>query len=267
MARTFDGTDDNVSFGDLAGLDGLAALTVTFWVNALTLEDWANFVGKLSSTDGWGIQCGAAPNWGGNDDLFVSARNASANQWGYTTGGFVAANTWTHVAYVFDGAQATDATKLVLYTQGTARTLTFQGTALPTTLGVNTAPVQVGRFGTDVAANCSIEDVRCYDVALIAQEVGAVMRGQAVRMEHLLLWANLFGVSSPEPNIGSLIGNGTVTGAVRGDGPPGRGFPMMTSRRIQRVPVVAGGDPEGSLLGGKLLRGGLLRAGVLVGSR
>lgn len=31
-------------------------------------------------------------------------------------------------------------------------------------------------------------------------------------------------------------------------------------------PVAAGGNPEGSLLGGKLLRGGLLRHGVLVGS-
>jgi len=29
--------------------------------------------------------------------------------------------------------------------------------------------------------------------------------------------------------------------------------------------TAAGGDPEGSLIGGKLIRGGLLRHGVLIG--
>lgn len=37
-------------------------------------------------------------------------------------------------------------------------------------------------------------------------------------------------------------------------------------QRIQRIFAAAGGgDPEGSLIGGKLIRGGLLKHGVLVG--
>lgn len=106
-----------------------------------------------------------------------------------------------------------------------------------------TLPTQVvlGNWPSDLGWNVrgAMARAQIWDAALTDNELVAAARGSLVRPEKLLRWWELMGVSSPEPDWSATSGNGTVSGAVRGDHPPGIGFPMMMSRRVQRVTVAA----------------------------
>jgi len=84
----------------------------------------------------------------------------------------------------------------------------------------------------------ALADFRLYDVILSLSELKAIQRGWLVRPEALRLWQMLYGVVSPEPDWSGNANNGTLTGTIQVDGPPGRVVvPIWHGpRSVQRVP-------------------------------
>jgi hypothetical protein len=121
----FNGTNSSVSYGDITTFDGVASLSVAFWLKldtALATAD--NFMGRGdNSTKGWMIRS-------------PSSGNRMAFQFGGSFFGYWTYSDTTnmhHIAFVYDGSQATDATKLIGYQDGVAQTLTFSS-PIPTTI-------------------------------------------------------------------------------------------------------------------------------------
>ena len=125
-------------------------------------------------------------------------------------------------------------------------------------------------FGSDSYnewVNCRLSHMRLWDVALTQTQLQQEMwRSRPVNLASLNgNWNGYPGATERlrdyGPNARNLTAGGTLTDEA---GPP---LPVMWDAPLGfpwKVAAAPGGDPEGSLLGGKLLRGGLLTHGVLV---
>ena len=116
-------------------------------------------------------------------------------------------------------------------------------------------------------SNARISQMRAWDAVLTSDEIKAeAWRSRPSRFANVNGWWPGYPGATERlrdygPNARNLTAGGTLTDEagpplpIMWDGP--RGLPW-------KVAAAPGGDPEGSLLGGKLLRGGLLTHGVLV---
>ena len=219
MARAFDGIDDVVDAGDLAEFDNISALTVAYWFYYVTATTYDWHVSKVlaSGADGWGILTSDPSN-----DLYILARNGDNTQSAVTTSGVLTTGTWHRIVYVFDGSLVGNSERLKLFVNGTQGTLTFNGGAVPATIGATTASVLVG--GPPPGNNfpeCRMAYVFVWIAALsIAEAEMALRTGRARRSE---LFYAMLSSASPEPDFSGNVRNGTVTGTTIVDNPPAVG--------------------------------------------
>ena len=87
----------------------------------------------------------------------------------------------------YDGTQATNAEKLKLYIDGSAETLTYQGT-IPSVTSTNTAPFYIGRYLTSgFIGNFAMDELRVWDVTRSASQINAsrlsVIQGNAPNLQ------------------------------------------------------------------------------------
>ncbi|MCI0564644.1 MAG: hypothetical protein MN733_39755, partial [Nitrososphaera sp.] len=80
MARDFDGVDDNIDFGDIDDLDGVAQLSASIWWWQDAGQVFTSALGKVSLdfNSGWSIQHPDTTGWGTatNRDILLTIRNA-----------------------------------------------------------------------------------------------------------------------------------------------------------------------------------------------
>jgi hypothetical protein len=139
----FDGSNDLVDIGAFTAIHNLSALSFMCWVRPDIVSRNFQRVG-FSKWNGWRDNLPAidfhtgGPGVGATNGLFCRISTSAANSFGYTGSGLLAANTWVHIAFVFDGSLTGDANRLKIYTNGVERALTFAGT-IPATTG---APAQ-----------------------------------------------------------------------------------------------------------------------------
>lgn len=88
---------------------------------------------------------------------------------------FVTAGKWFHFACIFDGTQATNATRLKTYINGQQMTLTYDATTIPATLPTNTEVYDMGRVA-NVYWNGMLDDFRLYSRPLSQAEIVLSMR-------------------------------------------------------------------------------------------
>ena len=141
MALDFDGVDDGVEHGDIAGIDGTATLTVMLWTYVDTLELSAAFSSKslASSTETYSLGIM-------NDDTSVLVFRGNAQFHGNAPTGTLVTGVWMHLAVAYDGAGVGNSDKVKLYKNGVGLSLTFP-TAPPTTLADSVAgAVRTFRF-------------------------------------------------------------------------------------------------------------------------
>jgi hypothetical protein len=159
-ARDFNGTDDYIDLGAMNSVEGVSKLTFDAWIFR---EGGSSYEGILSkfgtANDSIDFILGGATS--GVDDLFVRISTGAAQAYGYTTGNYITANNWHHVAMVFDGTQATNATRLKIYIDGNQQALTFSGT-IPATTPANATNLSIGKYGaaTPLYFNGYIDEVR-----------------------------------------------------------------------------------------------------------
>ena len=163
-ALTFDGVNDWVTIADSASLD-ITRMTIEAWVRPTVLGSaWRTVL--LKEQPGDLVYALYATTNAQRPAAFVSvggekeARGTAA----------LAANTWTHLASTYDGAN------LRLYVNGTlVRTLALTGN-----IAASAAPLRLGGnaiWGEWYAG--SLDDVRVYNKALTAAEIQADMNKSA----------------------------------------------------------------------------------------
>lgn len=136
-------TQPYVDCGDIAALDGLTRLSIAGWwlqdainANSALVAKWI-----YSTQGGFAIQSGqdSAPQvtiylaTSLTDDGGGCKVNASTNR---------AANRWHHLAFVYDGSQSTNATRLRVYQDGAEVSTTQSLGSVPTSLQSNSATLR-----------------------------------------------------------------------------------------------------------------------------
>ena len=82
----------------------------------------------------------------------------------------ISPETWHYLTVVFDGSLADNATRLKVYVDGVAQTLTFSGT-VPTSLLTNDELQYIGNGYFDYPFKGQLDDVAIYNAALSAAQV------------------------------------------------------------------------------------------------
>lgn len=146
-ALQYDGVDAAVGFGTMTQMNGVSALSASLWAK-ITVQDGrvSAFFHKQTSTDTnqRTAFCPSQATIGDDNDLLVLLA-AGSNTYGYTTGNFLPLNVWTHCGFVFNGAGATNADRLKIYTNGVERAVTYNGT-IPATAGTTTGNLVSGFY-------------------------------------------------------------------------------------------------------------------------
>jgi hypothetical protein len=158
-ALSFNGTSNWVTVPDAPILDLTSAFTIEAWIYASTISGWRTVVLKEAPNSlAYGLYSGNGSSrpsgWAqvGGRDYFV---NATAN---------LVANTWTHVAYTYDG------TTLRMFVNGTQ----VSTAAGPTALAVSAGALRIGGnavWGEYFSGR--IDEVRIYNRALTAAQIQA----------------------------------------------------------------------------------------------
>ncbi|MHC4570758.1 MAG: LamG-like jellyroll fold domain-containing protein [Planctomycetota bacterium] len=171
---SFDGIDDYVDIADDPSLDMTTKLTVALWMKQPVLAINKALAAKWDfQTQGcWTFQTDNV----NPDELMVFIATALDDNGsggnGKTTNANMTAESWYHVAFVYDGDGAANADRLKVYVDGQEKTLSFAGT-IPSLLQDSSASVKIGKFGgiLDRYFNGIIDDVRIYNRALSAEEM------------------------------------------------------------------------------------------------
>jgi len=123
-----DGVDETVSTTNFVALQGVTNFTVSGWVKQNTNTGFGLFERFISSTDAtWPVYYD-----GTKIQILLYNGSASKGEFAFTW----TLDTWINVVVAYDGAGATNADKVKLWINGSAKTLTFTGTIQGTTKNV-----------------------------------------------------------------------------------------------------------------------------------
>jgi hypothetical protein len=159
----FDGSDDEVSVGNVYNYNGTAAFSVEFWVKRTNpIPSWDRIVdkGTLSpARNGWDVMLDPGPPGG-----YVVLERWNNNSWsGVGTSTPIPLGVWTHVVVTYDGSDA------CIYVNG-AQDVCGSGGAIPsTTQGLALGSIDGG--GGPLTGG--LADVAIYSSALSPTQVAA----------------------------------------------------------------------------------------------
>jgi hypothetical protein len=166
---TFDGADDHVVLGEIAGSDNVDELTVSAWVKSSQTTGQMNIISKqTSSTESWSLMWSSSSSgfYGFNVYNTVTAGGTAR-----TGLGVVPDNNWHHVVGIYDGSN------IKLYFDGVLQSTqpALTGMIKDTTLGVCVGTWSAGGGACIPSSgnwDGSMDDVRLYSRALTCAEVG-----------------------------------------------------------------------------------------------
>jgi Concanavalin A-like lectin/glucanases superfamily len=116
-------------------------------------------------------ECGLAANsinfgaWSSGAGIYARIAGSS-DAYGYNTGSVLPADTWVHIAVVYDGTASTNADRLKIYANGTLLSLSFGGTIPATTPTVSANATLGVATGSPHYWKGSIDEVRVWNRAL-----------------------------------------------------------------------------------------------------
>jgi hypothetical protein len=218
LARDFDGTDDKLDMGDATNLNGAFPMTVGAWVNldALALAPFISRGSTASNGAGWYFGCGDASGnvtFGKSGVNTYDSSNADVQ---------IATGTWSYHAAVIDNATGGTFYKVAL--DGTVTSQADSSVGSFSATACNKSRIAcLGRIADSNFVNGRIAELSVYvGEAFTSNEIRTLaLYGQsAVAYTPDGYW-RLLGTDDPEPDSSGNSYNGTVTGAVQADGPPG----------------------------------------------
>ena len=169
-ALNFDGTNDNVNIGSQSSLSATTAFTVETWLKRTAGSYIYPVFFSKSATD-WtanSINFGA---WSSGAGIYARVAGAS-DAYGYnSTDNLLPADTWRHVAVVYDGSGSNNAARLKIYINGSPISLTFVGT-IPATSATISANATLGVVtGSSHYWKGGMDEVRVWSRALCQGEI------------------------------------------------------------------------------------------------
>jgi len=174
-ALIFDGSNDFVSMGDIAGTDSVSQATWTFWANPGTLSTDDCLWCKVNTPTATPAQSSWAIMTDSSDSSIIRAKIANGaadvSQYGSSPTGTLVNGTWAYVAVVYDGTLAA-ADRIKFYVNGKPVTTTITGT-IPTTIRNSTANAVFGRASSTAVAlyTGTIDEPKLYLSALTADQI------------------------------------------------------------------------------------------------
>lgn len=217
MAYDFDGVNDKIDHTNIAAINSAANLTVMCWTFIDTLATQQGFVSKGSgAVQLFGMGSGTV------NTRFAVRTSGNPALLAETASGVLAATTWTHTGFAYNGAGATDADRMKGYINGSQVTFTY-GFAIPATLGTNASGLLTGSDAFAATfADVKIANVKIWTVTLTDSEMAQeVWSYRPVKKSGLLLWAPYDYNGTAAADYSGNEFNGTITEAVLATGPPG----------------------------------------------
>ncbi len=131
----FDGTDDAVDTGLKTQFHSLTQMSFLGWLrpDIVNRDYMPIFSNREASGTFKGIWMMASDGTSKNK-ISVNAVSAFLSGYGTSNNVILEANTWVHLAFIYNGGGATNADKLKLYKNGAAEAITFSGTVTGTLL-------------------------------------------------------------------------------------------------------------------------------------
>jgi hypothetical protein len=164
-AVKFDGTNDNVTMGNVLTYSGTASFSVELWLNAsAATAQYRTVVGKESATGttgGWGINLAPTSHPTPNSITFWRQDAAGVSDY---RGSITSVSTgWSHVVATYDG------TTMRLYVDGSLNGTT----ASSRPIGANTGSLKLGAayHATSYMYGGNLDEVAIYSYALSATQV------------------------------------------------------------------------------------------------
>jgi hypothetical protein len=170
-AFAFNGSNSYTTAGDINALEGIDKLTISLWIKPLSLATDKTIISKFGNNTegGWALQTSSDAN-GGSNDIFITARaGGGSNAYSNTTSDIFVINQWTHLEVVYDGTQATNATKMKIYVNGINKPLTYYEN-VPSSLPINNRDVQLAYHEWAGFGNFVLDNVRIYNYARTATQ-------------------------------------------------------------------------------------------------
>jgi len=234
MSLLFSGNQP-VNHGDINQIDGAVAFTACMWANP-DISDanrrllWAK--GVSGTSPGMAV--------GGLGTVVADAIGLAytSNNFGEALSVFVLRK-WVHVAYIYDGNQPDNASRLKCFANGRQVTLSFTGT-IGATLPSSATVLNINQIYDSVFSG-KLAHIKMWTAALAPREVLREMlwREPQTHRRDLILWAPY------ENGVNDYSGrrnHGTQTaGSVRADGP-------NVLRLAKRSPLRQGGRLFGNFL-------------------
>ena len=144
-AQSFDGTDDDISMGDVNEMDAATEITMSIWYYADTLNTddcWIGIVGKIEGVDSKDKV--ALETYPQNGRIAFSVANGDYGRIYKDSMGEVETGVWHHLCGVYDASGDASADKLKLYVDGNAISGSFIG-AIPASSDSNVNHLIIAR--------------------------------------------------------------------------------------------------------------------------
>jgi len=213
QALDLDGTDDyvNLPAGFSTSFNNLEHFSFCGWVCPKNIDNalWSTFFTRYSSVDWNRVTFHQLPNTHvqGSDDILISISNTSYGE-AYTNTNVLQANTWVHLAVVFDGSGVTNAEKIKVYVNGKEETLVFpSGINFPPTISSSYTNAFLGRYANGDYFNGSFDDFSFWSKSLSAGEIHEIMHRSQVGNE-----TNLFAYYRFDHTDGTTLYDNTANG-------------------------------------------------------
>lgn len=131
ICAEFNGNNSYYNLGSIAELNTASEFTIAFWALQDVIDQDDLFLLFQTGTDYIQANSRAVD---GSLRIYLTVGGATAYGWfDYST--VMNAGQWHHLAIVFDGSQAGNATRLVVYVDAVPMTLAFVGAAIPALTG------------------------------------------------------------------------------------------------------------------------------------
>jgi len=162
----FDGTDQYIDCGDIDEMDGVAKITVMGWAKRLESNDRITFEKSTGLNDRVGL------NLDIDGVLYANVGTGSGGAWAYAS---LSGTDWNHIAMVYDGTQADNATRLNLYINGVKQSSNY-GNTIPATTASTSGTFKIGRAinSSGHSSTGSVGSVNIFNKALSEIEVNAI---------------------------------------------------------------------------------------------
>ena len=172
-ALDFDGTNDDINAGSGASLDDIVVKTITAWIR-IDSPVSAPYVEIMTKDAG----CSGLTSWYFYVDTSMRLRhdhcpNGGTGDWSTTE--TLNVGQWYHVAMVYDRSSLTNDT--IFYIDGVAATVTENSAPTGSNTSDGSADLLIGADGGGNNFDGAMDDIRIYNRALSAAEIGELYAG------------------------------------------------------------------------------------------